>query len=85
MRFTRSLSCVLFAAAVLGGGTAYAANICQAEKLTCATTMPIGGYCQCTSHGSPQDGTVVSKPAPGQKVNSTAGGCGAQPAAPGCH
>ncbi len=84
MRFTRTLSCALLAAAALGSGAASAANICQADKLTCATTMPVGGYCQCTAHGSTQDGTVVSAPAPGQPVNSTAGGCGAEPKAPGC-
>ena len=84
MRFTRYLCCALLAAAALAGGAASAANICQADKLTCATTMPVGGFCQCTAHGSTQDGTVVSKPAPGEQVNSTAGGCGAQPTAPGC-
>jgi hypothetical protein len=85
MRFTRYLSCALLAAAALGAGPAYAANICQADKLACATTMPVGGFCQCTAHGSTQNGTVVTKAAPGQPVNSTAGGCGAQPTEPGCH
>lgn len=84
MRFARYLSCALLATS-FGSGAAFAANICQAEKLACATTMPIGGYCQCVSHGVTQDGTVMAKPAPGQPVNSTAGGCGTQPNAPGCH
>ncbi len=65
-------------------GPALAANTCEAPPLSCATTMPVGGYCQCTARGTTQDGTVVSKPAPGQRSNSTAGGCGAQPNAPGC-
>jgi len=84
MRFTRYLSCALLAAAVLGGGAASAANICRADKLTCSTNMAVGGFCQCTANGSTQDGTVVSESAPDQRVNSTAGGCGAQPADPGC-
>jgi hypothetical protein len=84
MRLTGYLSCALLAAAALGGGAASAANICQAGRLTCATTMPIGGYCECTAHGNTQDGTVVSKAAPRERVNSTAGGCGAHPEAPGC-
>jgi hypothetical protein len=83
MRLTGYLSCALLAVAALGG-PASAANICQAEKMTCATTMPVGGYCECTTHGSTQDGTVVSKAAPRHPVNSTAGGCGATPNAPGC-
>lgn len=85
MRFPGYLSCALLAATVLGGGAASAANICQADNnLTCATTMPIGGYCECTAHGSTQSGTVVSKAAPRARVNSSAGGCGAHPDAPGC-
>lgn len=83
MRLTGYLSCALLAVAALGG-PASAANICQAEKMTCATTMPVGGYCECTAHGNSQDGTVVSKATPSHKVNSTAGGCGANPSAPGC-
>jgi len=74
----------VLAASVLAGGPASAVNICQAGKLTCATTMPVGGFCECTSHGTTQDGTVVKKPAPSRKVNATAGGCGSQPGAPGC-
>jgi hypothetical protein len=85
MRFTRCLSLTLLAVIACGGGAASAANICQAEKLACATTMPVGGFCQCTAHGATQDGTVVAKPLPGQHVNATSGGCGAQPSAPGCH
>ncbi len=60
------------------------ANICRAETLTCATTMPVGGYCECTSRGTTEDGTVVTGRQPGHPVNSTAGGCGSQPNAPGC-
>ena len=63
---------------------AHAANVCSAPPLSCATTMPIGGYCECTSRGATQDGTVVEKPVRGKPVNSTAGGCGVQPNAPGC-
>jgi hypothetical protein len=74
----------LIAAFALIAGSASAANICQAGKLTCPTTMPVGGFCECTAHGATQDGTVVKKPAPERHVNATAGGCGATPNAPGC-
>lgn len=85
MRLIGYPGAALLAAAALGGGTAYAANICQAENnLTCVTTMPLGGYCECTAHGNTQSGTVVSKAARGARVNSTAGGCGDHPHAPGC-
>jgi len=84
MRFAGYLSLALLAATALGGGAASAANICQAGPLTCATTMPIGGYCECTAHGDTQGGTVVSKPLRRGPVNSTAGGCGVHPNAPGC-
>jgi hypothetical protein len=85
MRLTGYLTGALLAAAVLGGGAASAANICQADNnMTCATTMPIGGYCECTARGNTQSGTVISKAGPRERVNSTAGGCGAHPDAPGC-
>jgi hypothetical protein len=84
MRLTFHLSCALIAMAALGGGAASAANICRAEKMTCATTMPVGGYCECTAHGATQQGTVVSKSAPAHPANAAAGGCGAHPGAPGC-
>jgi hypothetical protein len=83
MRLTGFLTCALLATAAIGG-PASAANICQAEKMTCATTMPAGGYCECTAHGATQGGTVVEKAAPHRSVNSTAGGCGANPKGPGC-
>ncbi len=84
MRFARLISCVVLAAA-FGGGAASAANICQTEKLTCATTMPVGGFCECTANGMTQDGSVGPVPPPGEHVNANAGGCGAEPNAPGCH
>jgi hypothetical protein len=84
MRFTNYLSGALLAASTLAGGTATAANICQADKLTCPTTMPVGGYCECKAHGDTQGGTVVAKHAPHPPVNATGAGCGAHPGAPGC-
>ena len=75
-----------FATLVIAGlsaGPAYAA-VCQAGRLTCATTMPVGGYCECTSRGATEGGSVVSKAPAKTPVNSTAGGCGAQPNSPGC-
>lgn len=63
---------------------ATAANMCKTETLSCATTMPIGGYCECTARGKTEDGTVADRPTPGRRTNATAGGCGAHPNAPGC-
>jgi hypothetical protein len=83
MRRIRYLAGALLAIAALAGGPAHA-NVCVGEHLMCATTMPVGGYCQCTSHGNTEGGTVASKPPSHQPLNSTAGGCGAQPNAPGC-
>jgi hypothetical protein len=83
MRYNGYLVFVLVAAPTLTGGPALA-NVCQTGKLTCATTMPVGGYCECTAHGTTEGGTVVSKPESRGSSNSTAGGCGAQPDAPDC-
>ena len=69
---------------MLPGGGALAANICKAETLSCATTMPVGGYCECHAKGDTQSGTVVTKAPKHAKINAAAGGCGAHPGAPGC-
>ena len=79
MGHVRRLAFASLAAAALVSGPARA-NTCQAGGLTCATTMPPGGYCECTARGATESGTVVSRRGP----NSTAGGCGAHPDAPGC-
>lgn len=84
MRPFTYLSAAFAIALTLGAAPAVAKNICQAENLTCATTMPVDGYCECTSHGQTQSGTVVASPAPQSRVNSTAGGCGSQPNSSGC-
>lgn len=83
MRAFFCLTFALTAAVALAGGPAHAAT-CQAEGLTCPTTMPVGGYCECTSRGKTQGGTVVEKAASPKRSNATAGGCGANPNAPGC-
>jgi hypothetical protein len=83
MRFLGYLVFALTTAIALNNGAALA-NTCQAENLTCPTTMPVGGYCECTSRGATQGGTVVERPAPRTRQNSTAGGCGAHPNEPGC-
>jgi hypothetical protein len=77
------MACAFLAVAAFGG-SASAANICRAENLTCATTMPIDGYCECRAHGATEGGTVVAQPVSHHKVNATGGGCGAHPASPGC-
>jgi len=83
---SRFLGAASLVAALLGNSAALAANICQTPKLACVTHMPVGGFCECAAHGTTQDGTVVHKLPPGQKINATgtAGGCGAHPGAPGC-
>lgn len=68
---------------VLPVGTALA-NVCQTDNLLCATTMPVDGYCECHARGAAEGGTVMPKAPPGARINATAGGCGAQPGAPGC-
>ena len=86
MSAPRFLLGAVFAAGLgLSAGSAQAAGICKADHLSCGTTMPVGGYCECTSKGSTEGGTVEARPVSrGAKVNSTAGGCGANPNAPGC-
>ena len=66
----------------LGGGIARA-NVCQAGPLMCSTAMPVGGYCECTARGATESGEVVTR-AQSRPANAKAGGCGAQPNAPGC-
>ncbi len=84
MRRIGFLTFAVLAAAALDGGSAFAAHICQAGRLTCATTMPIGGYCECRGHGMVEGGTVVTRREPHGRINATAGGCGAHPNSPGC-
>ena len=83
MRSVSYLSFALIVGLALAS-PAFAANTCQADNLTCATTMPVGGYCECTARGATHSGTVMSRPARGRTDNATAGGCGAHPNAPGC-
>ena len=83
MPFARTISSALLACAAFAAAPAYAAT-CQAGGLLCATTMPVGGYCECTAHHDVQSGTVVPTAPRGQRVDATAGGCGTNPNAPGC-
>ena len=79
----RLLTGVLLAAgAAIAAGPA-GANTCVAGKLTCVTTMPVDGYCECSAHGMTEGGTVVPGGAH-HSTNSHAGGCGDNPTAPGC-
>ncbi len=79
MRIAATLTLVTL---VLAGTPALAAGTCKAERLSCATNMPIGGYCECTARGVTESGTVVERAR--STTNSTSGGCGARPNAPGC-
>ncbi|MDT7952604.1 MAG: hypothetical protein RQ966_13970 [Acetobacteraceae bacterium] len=81
---TRFVLLLPAAAALSFAVSASAANICNAPPLSCATTMPVGGYCECTAKGATHDGTVEARPAKGGRINSTAAGCGSNPNAPGC-
>ena len=78
-----------FAAALLlalgmAGGAPARANTCQTEHVTCPTTMPVDGYCECHVRGATEGGTVVAKAQPRQAMKAQSGGCGAEPDAPGC-
>ena len=84
MRTLSYLAGVLTVAATLTGSKAMA-NVCVADTLMCATTMPVDGYCECTAHKGVEGGTVVPRSPSGRRINATAGGCGAHPQAPGCH
>jgi hypothetical protein len=74
MKFFAAVAVALTAAAGVAAPSARAA-ICQTETMTCGTTMPIGGYCECRARGQTEGGDVVAKAK--RPVNSTAGGCGA--------
>ncbi len=83
MRCIPSLAVAVLLATAAMGGPAHA-NMCQAGPLTCATAMPEGGYCECTSRGATESGTAVARASARRSTNSTAGGCGVNPNAPGC-
>jgi hypothetical protein len=77
-------SCALALCAALAMGSARA-DTCDDRSsppityFTCDPShMPADGYCECRTGG----GTVVA--APVKKPNAPAGGCAADPSAPGC-
>ncbi len=84
MTHFRLLAASLIAVSSLAAGPVFAANMCRTPHMTCATTMPVDGYCVCRAQGASEDGTVAPPGAPHGQVNGTAGGCGANPSAPGC-
>ncbi len=79
----RFIALSFMAATLFAGENAWAAA-CQTPKMVCSTTMPVGGFCECSVHGTTQDGTVVVKPAQRHKQASTPVGCGTQANQPGC-
>ncbi len=79
----RTLWLALAVAPLLGSHAAHA-NVCRAGGLTCATAMPVGGYCECTARGQTESGEVLGGPVSRRPANASAGGCGAHPDAPGC-
>jgi hypothetical protein len=83
MRANGYVALALLAAAAIPGAPA-SANTCQAGRMTCPTSMPIDGYCECTAHGTTEGGTVVARPVSRRPANATSGGCGVHPDAAGC-
>ena len=83
MRLIPYLSLAVLATATIANAPVFAAT-CQTDHYTCATGMPIDGYCECSRHGNTEGGTVVARPAGHRMDNSTAGGCGDHPNSPGC-
>ena len=83
MKIRLYLAATLTIATALAGGQALG-NTCQTDKLTCPTSMPVDGYCECRSQGATEGGTVVATPPPHKHYNATPGGCGVNPNAPGC-
>jgi len=83
MRSPSKLAAALIAATTLVGSNALA-NTCRTEKLTCPTSMPVDGFCECTSHGTAEGGTVTASAPRQEHYNATTGGCGTNPHAPGC-
>lgn len=77
------LAAALLLVSTIGSGPARA-NVCRADGQICPTTMPIGGYCECTSHGVTKGGTVMASRNHHAHINATTGGCGVHPNAPGC-
>lgn len=76
---------IALAAATLGilAGPALA-TVCQTDHMVCASTMPVDGYCECSTHGTTEGGTIVLKAPAHHAINATSGGCGTQPHSPGC-
>ncbi len=77
MKYLVSLTVAFALAGGIAVGPAHAA-VCQTETMSCGTTMPIGGYCECTAKGKTEGGDVIAKALSKKPVNATAGGCGAQ-------
>ncbi len=82
MRLPPVLRLTVVLVPVLASNAAWG-NACQTPKLVCSTTMPVGGFCECSAHGTTEDGTVVTKPAPRHKSAAPVG-CGTQAHQPGC-
>ena len=61
MRLNGYLSLVLLAASALTGRPALA-NVCQAGKLTCATTMPVAGIVSALPTARPREAQWSASP-----------------------
>ena len=74
------LACTLLAGVALAGPAN--ANVCRTDNgRTCATGMPLEGYCECNGQG----GTVVEAAATQHMTHRMSHpDCGKTPQAPGC-
>ena len=85
MRMIGFIGGAFLLAATFAPGPAAAANICRADNgVTCATGMPIDGYCECHARGEVQGGTVVGSVGSARSQQASRADCSANPQAPGC-
>ncbi len=83
MKTLGTIAAALTAAWLLAGGPA-AANVCVTNHMSCTTTMPVDGFCECVARGVTEAGSVAPPPPGPTNLNATAGGCGTAPNAAGC-
>lgn len=85
MRMIGLLGGAFLLAATVAPGPAAATNICQADNgVTCATGMPVEGYCECHARGQVVGGTVVGPMGAARSQHASRADCRANPQAPGC-
>ena len=83
MNVLKTISFALLTASSLLAGPAFA-NMCQTDRSTCQTGMPEGGYCECSSHGISEGGTVVRAPMVHRAQRASVTACMKDPQGQGC-